>query len=58
MGPILIRESSLLKKLYESLLVRYDSISRSVSLYLEIVWLSTIAPAASVGPSIPSVPTE
>ena len=57
-APNLISEFNFLKKLYESLLLKKDSRFKSLDWYSLMVWESTIAPAASVGPSIPSVPTE
>ena len=57
-APVLISEFNFLKKLYESLFLKKDSRFKSLEWYSLMVSESTIAPAASVGPSIPSVPTE
>ena len=57
-GPVKYRESISLRKLYELLSIRWLVISNfdSVIALTEIV--SIMPPAASVGPSIPSVPTD
>ncbi len=57
-GPVIIRSFRFLKKLYASLFSRYDSGFKAFSKAFSTVLPSTMAPAASVGPSIPSVPQE
>jgi hypothetical protein len=55
-GPVTIRSSSALKKVYESLFVRYVAASSPFSLARATVSGAVKAPAASVGPSVPSLP--
>ena len=57
MGPVLIKSPSFSKKWYESLLLIYSSIFNPSFCALLTVVPSASAPAASVGPSVPSVPT-
>ncbi len=55
-GPVRINLLAFLKKLYESLLARYSSGSRDKSCIIFSMEGVIHAPAASVGPSMPSVP--
>src|SRR4030065_1342075 len=57
-GPETIRSPSLEKKLYESLSAKHFSGFKPILAALTNVFPSAIAPAASVGPSTPSVLKE
>src|SRR4030066_1296702 len=57
-GPVTIRSPSFEKKLYESLSAKHFSGFNPVLAALSNVFPSAIAPAASVGPSTPSVLRE
>src|SRR4030067_3087563 len=57
-GPVTIRSPSLEKKLYESLSAKHFSGFNPILAALTNVFPSAIAPAASVGPSTPSVLKE
>ena len=54
-GPVIIRSPNFSKNVYESLFFKNASGSNPASAARSRLWLSTTAPAASVGPSVPSV---
>ena len=57
-GPVFMSPSVFSKKWYESLFLRYFSGFSDFLIVSVITFSETIAPAASVGPSFPSVATE
>ena len=57
-GPVIKRESIFFKNVFESLFIRKSLMLRSFCLNNSREVLSNKAPAALVGPSIPSVPTD
>src|SRR3990170_3251868 len=57
-GPVIIKSPSLEKKPFESFSAKHSSGFRPKCIARSMVFPSTRAPAASVGPSIPSVLKE